>query len=1046
MRMNDMQYLAAFGEFDKSVLVSAGAGSGKTQVLTTRVKNIIERGTSPLNILVLTFTNAAAAEMKGRVRDMLIGTPELAEYVGQLEQAYITTFDSFNLSICKKYYYALNIGPNISICDSQTMYVKKKEFINEILNELYEAHDALLFEYLDKFTTKKDDSLVKSILDMISVLDKRTDAKSYLLSYEDNHYSDDFLTKINSLYAKTIKNQFDGLIRLLDDLLEVGVNDDVPAFVTTMKELIEEGSLEKYNEALKLGCPRKKKVDPAEYSEISKKITDLRKRIGKSIYQNRKELDDEYMLSRSSARLFVRILISYYEKMDSFRKEYNVHEFNDIQKMAIELVRDNEDIRKELKNRFKEILIDEYQDTSDLQEEFISYFENNNLFMVGDIKQSIYRFRNANPNIFKKKYESYARINKDNYPSNKEQFSSYDGYLIDMNQNFRSRKEVLSDINSIFSQLMTSEVGDASYKESHLMQYGLTLYEDGACTEESGFSSDLITYDYDENVKIDPAYYEAYIIAKDISDKVGKYNVYSKTSGFHKATYDDFCIIFDRGTHMDTTKEVLEYFHIPTVINADKSINDSYISLIIINMMRLVGLASISCYDEVYFHALASVLRSCIYEYTDEQVFDIVSYRNLDNDASLKAAKIAKILDSLSNQEVYEAILQEFGFYESFIKMKDINESLHVTEFLYNKVGDLSKLGYSFNEIIEYMSNLFDEGVEIKYSLDVSKNSGVRMMNIHKSKGLEFPICYFLDFSHDYNSDEMKKRVLMDNELGLCLPVYNNGIKDTAVKTIIKERFEAETRSERLRLFYVALTRAREKMIFIKNEVKAKEAKATNEHKRFSDYFDYILEHGDMFKNKRHYSPEDLAVLQNIQFGISNVRLALNDNARISYKNILVDAKLQTSKRISKDTLAIIDDDIKKRMGVGTKYHEYLELLDFKNLSQSLDELTLDKNERFILSRFIKNEVFANIKDAKVLKEHEFIFNNGGDEFHGIIDLLAIYPDHIDIIDYKLKNYDDEAYDRQLKIYASYAKEKSNLPINCYLLSIIDNTARKVEL
>lgn len=159
MPMNDMQYLAAYGDFDKDVLVSAGAGSGKTQVLTSRVTNLIEKGVKPTELLVLTFTNAAAAEMKSRVRGMLSERQDLRDSISLLEQAYITTFDSFNLSMCKKYFYALNVSPNIGICDASSMKIKKIEIIDDILNELYEAHDDALEDYLNNFTDKRDDIL-----------------------------------------------------------------------------------------------------------------------------------------------------------------------------------------------------------------------------------------------------------------------------------------------------------------------------------------------------------------------------------------------------------------------------------------------------------------------------------------------------------------------------------------------------------------------------------------------------------------------------------------------------------------------------------------------------------------------------------------------------------------------------------------------------------------------------------------------------------------------------------------------------------------------
>ena len=203
MPMNDMQYLAAYGDFDKDVLVSAGAGSGKTQVLTSRVTNLIEKGVKPTELLVLTFTNAAAAEMKSRVRGMLSERQDLRDSISLLEQAYITTFDSFNLSMCKKYFYALNVSPNIGICDASSMKIKKIEIIDDILNELYEAHDDALEDYLI----------------LINGLDKLDDSLDYLKHYDEKFFSADFFVKIKDDYLKLCLNYKEKAVKILEDLM-----------------------------------------------------------------------------------------------------------------------------------------------------------------------------------------------------------------------------------------------------------------------------------------------------------------------------------------------------------------------------------------------------------------------------------------------------------------------------------------------------------------------------------------------------------------------------------------------------------------------------------------------------------------------------------------------------------------------------------------------------------------------------------------------------------------------------------------------------------
>lgn len=1057
MKMNDMQYLAAYGEFDKNVLVSAGAGSGKTQVLTTRVTNLVDNGVRPSKLLVLTFTNAAAAEMKDRVRDMLVSKNKPSDLLGELEQAYITTFDSFNLAICRKYFYKLNISPDLTICDSNAMGEKKKEIINQILDELYIKADLDLFSYLDKFSTKKDDNLVNNILNLIKSLDKIEDSISYIEDYDNNYFSEDFISKITLEYLKTltpcIERYKESIINLLN---ECGNQESINTLNHILALLINKNGYEDYLNAISFEIPKKNaKFDSKGFSDqrkiVIKCISELKAMMP---YKTLDELKEEHLESKNTINLFRRILKEYYIRISKFENKYNVYEFNDIQKMAIKLVKENEDVKEELKSSFKEILIDEYQDTSDLQETFISYLANNNLFMVGDVKQSIYRFRNANPIIFKNKYMSYHPINKDTYPSLKEEYKDKKGYLIDMNQNFRSRREVLDDINDIFNVLMTNEVGDANYRESHNMLFGLKLYDDGLCTEECGFKSDYIEYDNSE-IDIEDEMCEAYIIAKDIIGKVGKYEVYSKKEGkFRKATYNDFCIIIDRQKCFDSIKKVLESYGIPVVINADQKIQESYVSMVAINLMKLVGYSYILSNDfeafnkieKDYYHALASVLRSFIYEYSEEDILKIVRGRDLNNEASLLAKEISKKVDKLDNSLLFQTILNEFDFYTSIIKIGDTNKSLHEIEFISNKCRDLSNLGYHFTDISLKLSNMMVSEDEVKYSIDVSNSNGVKMMNVHKSKGLEFPICYFCDLKHVYNTQNIKSSVGFDKEYGIYVPIYKNGVCDTFIRTLSNRNWVNMTVSERLRVFYVGLTRAREKMIFIRNVSKATKLNETEDQKSFAQYFEYLNDKKAISFNQKFFDSsyfEELKDLDLLRY--RNTKTILVNDTH-PYKPLNLNNNLVNESRISKTMQSVMNKKIKSAIDAGLMYHEILEMLDMKKPFESLENMNLDDKAKEIINKVLNLDIMKNIKVSKALKEHEFTTIIDNISYHGIIDLLAVYDDHIDIIDYKLSNFDDLAYDRQLSIYASYVKTKTNLPVNCYLLSIIDAKVRKVDL
>lgn len=1052
MPMNDMQYLAAYGQFDKDVLVSAGAGSGKTQVLTSRVTDlIVNKHIKPTNLLVLTFTNAAAAEMKARVRLMLEEDGTNPDAISELEQAYITTFDSFNLSMCKKYFYALNISPNLSICDSSSMRMKKIEILNSILDKLYEKKDSKLLEYLNHFTDKKDNELVKKLLILINSIDKKEDSITYLKEYDNNFFSDDSCNKLKKAYFDFLNDMVNHLIDNLNQL-ESQMGD--PKKIEIVDEIISSLSTHEYDKVksvIQMDLPRKsQKCDTDDFSVCRAVCKEEMKNIASYYsYDNEDDCIKEYKSSYNTISLFKEILIDYYMQIEAYMHEYGIYEFNDIQKLAIKLVKENPNIALSMKNQFKEILIDEYQDTSDLQESFISYFKNDNRFMVGDIKQSIYRFRNANPNIFKDKYESYIAITKDNYPSCKASFKDECGYLIDMNQNFRSRSEVLDDINMMFSSLMTSKVGDADYKESHQMKFGLTLYNDMQCSEEKGFNCDFITYPYDsKTAPADIDYYEGYIIAKDILSKVGKYDVYSKANKcFKKATFDDFCIILDRQDHFQVFKQILEYYHIPVVINADQNIKESYQSMVAINCLKLINYHYLKEFNSDYYHALSSVLRSFLYEMPDDEILQIVSNHNLDNVASKIARELSYDVGKTDNKNIFIRSLNDFGFYKNVIKLDGVDEALHEVEFFAGKLTDLAKMGYDFSSSVEFLSDMISSNNDIKYALDVSSNHGVRMMNIHKSKGLEFPICYFADFNHDYNKDNISSSVGLNSEYGIYCPVYANGVKPTIVKTLNDDMWTRQTVSERLRLFYVALTRAREKMIFIRTKDKISDAKDPSSHKCFGDYFDYILEHTPkVFKNKIELNEDYFSDLDVKKISQKKYNLELESHNEIKYENNSINLDLVSEGHISKRIGHIIDEKTQNLLESGTRYHEILEMLDFKDPYNSLESLNLSQSDKEVIKRVLDMDLFKNISESKTYHEYEFKYMLDLSEYHGIIDLLVVYNDHVEIIDYKLKNFDDEAYDRQLGLYYSFIRSKTDLPIDCYLLSIIDATYRKVEV
>jgi len=316
--------------------------------------------------------------------------------------------------------------------------------------------------------------------------------------------------------------------------------------------------------------------------------------------------------TKNNTTIIINILQELDKRFINYKEKNELYSFNDIAKKAIQILKEHEDIRLELKNSFNEIIIDEYQDTSDIQEEFISLIENNNVYMVGDIKQSIYRFRNANPYIFKNKYDLYK--NKDK------------GIKIDLSKNFRSRDEVINDINLLFSGIMDDDIGGANYKLEHKMVFGNDLYLKNITP-----SNHLEIYDYpNPDSKYTKDEIEIFMVAHDIKEKIkNHYQVMDKkTKTLRDIKYSDFVILMNKSKAFGLYKKIFEYLEIPLAIKRDADLLLNNNIDIIKNLCELIVLENKKQYDSTYNFDFMSVGRSYLFEYSDEYLFNIITTKD----------------------------------------------------------------------------------------------------------------------------------------------------------------------------------------------------------------------------------------------------------------------------------------------------------------------------------------------------------------------------------------------------------------------------------
>jgi len=1031
----------AINESGKNIIVSAGAGSGKTAVLTERVIRKLKRGISIRNLLILTFTNNAAHEMKDRIRRAIkkeaVNNEMLKQELDYIDNAYITTFDSFALSIVKKYHYLLGIGNDISIIDSSIIDLKKDELIDIIFENKYKNKDSNFIELVNLLCVKDDKDLKRLILNIYNKIDLLVEKNEYLDNYINKFYNVSYIDEIIADYEKLLLEKIREAKKLLELLssevdgkyYEDYYNNLINLFNSTNYNEIKNNSnisLGQLRNATELG-----KVIKTELSRLIKEINSL-------CFYEIDEIKNNILSTKNCIIAIIDIIKELNILIDSFKKDINKYEFNDISMMAINVVKDNTDVREELRETFREICIDEYQDTSDIQETFINLISNNNVYMVGDIKQSIYRFRNANPVLFKNKYNRYSKL--------------LGGIKIDLNKNFRSRSEVLDDINIIFNLIMDDFLGGAEYSDSHNMIFGNNTYINEGKTEQNN-NLEIYNYEYEKDFNFKKEEIEAFIIAKDIKNKVdNKYQVFDKDNlMLRDIEYNDFVILMDRSTNFELYKKIFEYLEIPTTLYKDENIVNENELYLIKNIISFIIKVKLNEFDTEFKYLFTSINRSYLSDINDEQIFEYFVNDNFkDSELYKKCYEISLELDNINNVSLLDTILSEFDIFNKFTTVGNVENKSLIIDYLYKNFSDLDNIGYGVYSLKDYFDNIISSNKSINVSMNTNTGNSVKIMTIHKSKGLEYHICYFSGFDKPFNLDDLKSRIIYDNKYGIVIPIDNEGLDDLITKYIIKDNYIKEDISERIRLLYVALTRAKEKMIIVGN---------------FNDEIDVDTEHNGVIENRirckyRSFKDILLSIIKQLNKYIKNIdinELGLTNeynniktynykdnievsNTKLEVNEINVEKIEVVNKHFSKSNKDIINESIKNNMNYGIKIHEIFEIIDLKKPEYDL----LDKDSCLCVKNFLNQEVLKNINNAKIYKEYEFVCEEDNTNYHGIIDLMLEYDNHIDIIDYKLMNIESDEYINQLMGYKDYIEKTFNKTVKLYLYSILNNKIKEL--
>lgn len=858
-----------------TLLLSAAAGSGKTAVVVERIINKIINPKNNTNIdelLIVTFSNAAATEIKERIskkiHELLLENPEDLHIQKQqilLDTANISTIHSFCQNIIKQNFENLSIYADFKICNEYQSELLKHQAFFDIIDDFYKIPEINnILKITDAtYSPEKLFKIIINIFDFLRALPFYLDwLEQNLLEYKNLASESNFL---KSKFLKIIfKNAYELLIQAKNIIItcqEISIGfenylnyqdnfNQKLDFINNLLDNIKNNNFEKIYEILNsfdiTALPRAKKNDDYELKQTLKNLHDEFKIIINNLklnyfFINQKELvcDIKYIIP--NFELLINIIKKFDLKYTELKKQKNYLDFSDLEQLAIKLLlKKNKDkyiktqVAQNISENFKEIFVDEYQDTNLIQEYIFEAISKNqsNLFLVGDSKQSIYRFRQARPELFIKKNNSYTEYDNKNFPAK-----------IILNQNFRSNKSVTDFINFIFSQLMSSEAGEIDYDNNQKLIPVLKRPENLNSQTEIYFIKNN-----QKNSSEERLFNEAYYIATKIKELVNNKFKINKNNILSEVSYGDFCILMRSPN--EKTKYFIKAFNelgVPLVTEQNNNLFESTEIITLISFLKIIN----NPLDDI---SLSSVMLSEIFEFTSDDILILKNY-NLPN-LFLAIKEDIKKTDSKYNH-LYNFIIL-FKNFSNFLSLDKLLEKIYLETDFYNivrinKNGSLrqnnldlfKELAKDFSEsgnnnLIEFIYYL-NKLKEQKLSLITNNNDNlndidcVKIMSIHKSKGLEFPIVILADTNRQINKIDIKLPILFHHDLGFGFNKFDlkQNIKYTTLpKNAIKLELEKNTLSEELRILYVALTRAREKLLIMIFD--------NNYQKRF-DYWSNLL-------------------------------------------------------------------------------------------------------------------------------------------------------------------------------------------------------------
>lgn len=1052
---------------NKNLLVSASAGCGKTFTMVTKIINLLKNGLDLDNLLIITYSNAAGAELKTKIAEEIIkelqveNNPFVEHFSNQLEKigvSNIGTIHSFCKNLITKYFYKLEISPTFKVLSGSEWDYLFDEAIENVLLEYSNNKDENFYNVYEHFSDKRNNKKLKTVIKTIyNFMVASEDVNNWFNTVCKQQFNTNLNTNMSAVYLfnlmqQTFKDLHKTFLNFKLKLQQLQINKYDSFINSYLSFLMDATNCSDFESFVKVMFkpyefdkkPRVTKDMPPEIYDLDGSISEYRLELSDTIKKYKEILiSDDLEEHKNSIINLENLVVKLYEIVSNVLKEFRTLksdrtyiDFNDMEQYCLTILKD-EDIRKEISDKFEYIFIDEYQDVSYVQEEIVKNISKpNNLNMIGDVKQSIYAFRLCSPEIFIDKYDKFKNDNKL-------------GLALDLNENFRSENSILQFSNFIFNTLATENTIGINYSKNAQLECGNNNFKN--ISNKNCNNPKVVILNSEGLTEDEPIKQEAIFVANEIKDLLTKKYINSKTGTLDFYKYKDIAVLMrDASGYANTYYSVFKELGIPVNLKLKTNVFKTVEVQTIYSFLKLVN----NFNDDV---SLAVVLLSPICNLKES---DLIEIRKLDlqkpfnkivfnfnnyNLTTKKQENIKNVIQNLFKEIENFKIELSLNNLQTCVKNFVFNHDL-INYFKADKNGSesetnittfISMLGqenykFSLNKFLEYARKFENENDnEIKIA---NNSNSVTICTMHTSKGLEWPAVIVVGAGKKFNENILKEDVVVSREFGIGTKVLKNKKTRTKIKTLALsaciKHTQLKEHKENIRLFYVALTRAKNSLTVVAStSVKNVKAKNNKNALAFNTFLDYLLlplsasqinklvvennlnisfnNEQFVYELKEFDNAEDLhktkenAVLPQVCDKISK-QIVTNINIKNNIKQNNVAIKNTVTGVLTEENdyenlqLNVLDFKVNfdeslvknKSVSIGNAYHKVLQKVDYfkdNNLFEIVENLAkfdvdvmqnIDNININLLESCVKNIRTLINKDSKIFKEAQFLLSD----------------------------------------------------------------------